>query len=53
MEFRKLYTENLREGKETELIKNNVKDLDFYYSITCPRKFYHKVIKFFSDLVEF
>jgi len=29
------------------------KDIWFHYSMTNPRKRYHKILKFFSDLVEF
>lgn len=50
IEFRKLYTP---QEKEINLIKTEMKDVWFYFSIVQPRKLYHKILKFFSDLVEF
>jgi len=51
-EFRKLYEPTRRVDEET-LITSGYKDIWFYYSMTNPRKRYHKILKFFSDLVEF
>lgn len=53
IEFQKLYDPSRRKDKEIELIKSAYKDIWFYYSMTIPRKLYHKILKFFSDLVEF
>lgn len=52
-EFRKLYKPEDRKNSEIELIKSEYKDVWFYYSMTKPRKLYHKILKFFSDLVEY
>ena len=51
-EFRKIYEPGRRIDEET-LITSEYKDVWFYYSMTNPRKLYHKILKFFSDLVEF
>lgn len=52
-EFRKFYTPRLRKGLEVELLKNDPHDISYFFTITMPRKIYHKILKFFSGLVKY